>query len=213
MKASPLALVGMMLCASAAAWGAATPGGSQRTFRWVDSKGVIHYSDVVPPEFSRNETAELNKQGVAVQKNPAQLSASEAKSADAEASELARQKQHDRFLLATYTSPRDIEQLRDERLGLIDGQIVAAQGFLAGTQSRMAALQLRARDFRPYGGEKARRMPDSLAEEIVRTVNEERAQRAVLSQKAAEKEEMRAGFDADIERYRRLIAQRTAAAR
>ncbi|RYG88703.1 DUF4124 domain-containing protein [bacterium] len=214
MKAQRIAITALLLGASAIAWGASPNDKStQRTFRWVDAKGVIHYSDTIPPEFSRNETSELNPQGVAVQKHPAQLSPTEMKSADARAAEVDRLKKHDQFLLTTYTSTREIEQLRDERLGLIDGQIVAAKGFLTAAQSRMGALEARAKNYRPYAGENARRMPDQLAEEMVRTLNEERAQRAVLAQKASEKDEMRARFQDDIDRFRQLVAQRASAAR
>ena len=58
----------------------------------------------------------LNKEGVPIGHNAAAKSAAEL-AADATAQEqLARQKQHDAFLLGTYTSVKDIEQLRDERL-------------------------------------------------------------------------------------------------
>ncbi len=62
----------------------------------------------------------------------------------------ARQKQHDSFLLATYTSVKDIEQLRDERLLQIKSQRVAAEQYVASLGERLAALQTRAQNFKPY---------------------------------------------------------------
>jgi len=183
-----------------------------RSFKWVDSKGVVHYGDSVPAEYSRSETIELNRQGIEMRQLPAQLSPGDAKTAEERAAAAARQQQHDQFLLATYTSTREIEQLRDERVGLIEGQIVAAGGFLAAAESHMKTLQERAKNFRPYAvSPTARRMPDPLAEEIVRTLNEARSQREVMQKKQVEKDALRSTFQADIERYDVLLARRSAA--
>lgn len=68
--------------------------------------------------------------------------------------------------------------------------------------------------FAPYSAApNARRMPDTLAEEIVRALGEQRAQQAVIEQKTAEKAAMRERFQADIERYKLLVAQRAGGSR
>ena len=182
-----------------------------RAFRWVDAQGVVHYGDRVPAEFARGQTSELNPQGIEVRQSPAQLSPNDAQSAEQREAAAARQRQHDQFLMSTYTSPRDIEQLRDERVGLVEAQIVAARGFLAAAETRMKSLEKRAQGFRPYSSEAtARRMPDPLAEELVRTLSEERAQRVVMEKKQREKDALRAAFQADIDRYQALVARRSA---
>lgn len=204
-----VAVAGLVLFA-ALAHGQEKPA-QQRSFKWTDSKGVVHYSDRVPAEFAPAQTSELNAQGVEVRQSPAQLSPNEARSAEEREAARARQQQHDQFLLATYTSVRDIEQLRDERVGLIDAQIVAARGFLNAAETRMKALQQRANGFLPYSqAPMARRMPDPLAEEIVRTLNEERAQRDVMEQKQQEKDRLRSAFQSDIDRYQMLLTRRSA---
>jgi hypothetical protein len=209
MKPISLTVAGLVLFAALATAQAADKS-STRSFRWVDDKGVVHYGDTVPAEFARKQTSELNEQGVELRQSPAQLSPGDAKSAQEREAAAARQLQHDRFLLSTYTSTRDIEQLRDERVSLVDAQIVAAGGFLSAADTRMKALWKRALNFRPYSGaEGARRMPDQLAEEIVRTVNEERAQREVMRRKQEEKERLRASFQSDIDRYQALLASRS----
>jgi hypothetical protein len=206
----PNALVaGLLLCAVLSP-AMAQEKSSTRSFRWVDEKGAVHYGDSVPPQYSRQQTSELNTQGVELRRTPAQLSPSEASSAEEREALLARQKQHDQFLLSTYTSTRDIEQLRDERVGLIDAQITAAQGFLSAAETRMKSLRERAKSFKPYAETpNARRMPDPLAEDLVRTLNEERAQRNVMEQKKKEKDQLRASFQSDIDRYQHLLASRS----
>ena len=174
-------------------------------YRWVDENGVVHYGDRLPPQQAKKESAILNKQGVEVgrteaQKTPEQL-AEERQRADA----VLRQKQHDAFLLTTYTSVKDIEALRDERLDQISGQRRAAEAYVEGLHSRLNNLQTRAKNFAPYSDKPgAHRMPDDLAEDLVRTMNEMKAQQNALEVKDAEENALRAQFQADIERYREL---------
>jgi hypothetical protein len=184
---------------------AAAGNNSGIAYRWVDENGVVHYGDRLPPQYAKKESAILNKQGVEVghteaQKTPEQI-AEEQKKADA----VLRQKQHDAFLLTTYTSVKDIEALRDERLDQISGQRRAAELYVEGLHSRLTALQNRAQNFAPYSSKpNAPRMPDDLAEDLVRTMNEMKAQKNALVTKDAEENGLRAEFQTDIERFREL---------
>jgi len=174
-------------------------------YRWVDENGVVHYGDRLPPEYAKKESAILNKQGVEVRRNEAQKSAEQAAEDQKRMEALLRQKQHDAFLLTTYTSVKDIEALRDERLDQISGQRRAAQQYVEGLHSRLNNLQARARNFAPYNEKPgARQMPDDLAEDLVRTMNEMKVQRNALDAKDAEESALRTQFQADIDRYREL---------
>jgi Domain of unknown function (DUF4124) len=200
------------LCAAAAATAAlaATPSASApaQTYRWTDNQGVVHYGDSVPSEFAGKEHSLLNGQGVEIghvdaPKTPAELAQ------QASAAELARQRaQRDQTLLTTYVSAKDIEALRDERLAQIDGQLQASSTYIESLATRLGALQERAMQFKPYSSEaNARRMPDELAEELVRTANEMRNQRKALDAKRQEQADMRVQFEADIQRFRELTAK------
>jgi len=198
------------LCAAAVATAANSPSTTApaQTYRWVDDKGVVHYGDSVPAEYAGKERSVLNGQGVEVGhidrvKTPAELAQ------QAQAEELARQRQqHDQTLLSTYVSAKDIEALRDERLAQVDGQLQASTTYIESLVMRLGALQERAMQFKPYSSEAtARRMPDDLAEELVRTSNEARNQRKALDAKRKEQADMRAQFEADIQRFRELTAK------
>jgi phage shock protein A len=98
--------------------------------------------------------------------------------------------------------------LRDERLAQIDGQIQASSTYIESLATRLGALQERAMQFKPYSDEpNARRMPDEVAEELVRTANEVRNQRNALEAKRTEQATLRAQFEADIQRFRELTAK------
>jgi hypothetical protein len=186
----------------------AAESGPSKSYRWVDKSGVTHYGDSVPPEYASQGAAELNPQGVRVRETPRQLSPAEAAEAQRAASDVAKRRQHDVFLLSTYGHVRDIELLRDERVALIDGQMEIARGSIASINQRITALQDRMRNFQPYSSAPgARRLPDQLAEEAVRAMSERHGLQTGLDSREAEKNELRAQFDADIARYRELTGR------
>jgi hypothetical protein len=174
-------------------------------YRWVDEQGVVHYGDSIPPQYAEKAHQQLNRQGVEVGHSEAQKTAEQLAADERDRTEVIKQKQHDAFLITTYTSVKDIETLRDQRLDQLQGQRVAAEQYVDNLQSRLVALQGRARHFRPYNARPdARRMPDDLAEDLVRTLNELRTQNTALMAKSEEVSAMRAQFQTDIERYREL---------
>jgi Domain of unknown function (DUF4124) len=205
-------LVALSLGASAQAAAQDKGGKGGQTYKWVDEKNVTHYGDTVPPEYVKRERAVLNDQAVEVgrleaQKTPEQLAELERRDKLARA-----QKEHDQFLLTTYTSVRDIEALRDQRLQQIADQRASMENYVGSLLERLNQLQLRAQVFRPYNASAgARQMPDKLAEDLIRTVNEVRRQRATLDERRDEETALRARFQSDIDRFRLLRSSATAA--
>lgn len=175
------------------------------TYRWVDEKGEVHYGDSVPPQYSQRESVILNREGVPIGKIEAQKTPEQMAEEDRRQKAIQHQKQHDAFLLTTYSSIADIERLRDERLATIDAQRTAAEQYMENVQSRLAVLQSRALLFKPYNPRKeARRMPDDLAEDLVRALNDMDTQHDALDAKDTEESTLRKSFQGDIERYREL---------
>jgi len=176
-------------------------------YRWVDDQGVVHYGDHVPPEYTGKDRAILNGRGVEVGHLDAQKTAEQIAADERAKAAALRKKEHDSFLMTTYTSVKDIEGLRDLRLGQLQAQRDAAAQYVESLRSRLGTLQTRALVYRPYSSRAdAPRMPDDVAENLVRTVNELRVQSNAYAAKSAEETELRAQFQADIERYRELNA-------
>jgi hypothetical protein len=176
-------------------------------YSWVDKNGERHYGDAVPPEYAQTERRVLNSQGVEVQHVDAEKN-SDQRAEQAKRDQAAQQRQqHDNFLLTTYTSTKDIERLRDERLDQLEGQIKAANAYIESLDGRLKALQARALFFKPYSKKPdARRMPDDLAEQLVRTSNDLRTQHKAMDKRLQDQTEVRSQFEADISRYRELTA-------
>src|SRR5690348_18390989 len=65
-------------CLAAAAQAQNAGSKKTTTYKWVDDKGVIHYGDSVPAEYSQREQRELNSQGVEVGRHQAEMTPAEA---------------------------------------------------------------------------------------------------------------------------------------
>ncbi|MGA9366041.1 MAG: DUF4124 domain-containing protein [Steroidobacteraceae bacterium] len=196
-----------LACGAGSAWAQVSDKGAV-AYRWVDEHGVVHYGDTIPPQYARNSKQILNGQGVQIgeidaEKTPAQLAAQ----AHAQARRQA-QRQRDYFLLGTYTSVKDIESLRDERLSQLEAQQTAAQQYVQSLSSRLTSLQSRAQQFKPYSSRPdAPRMPDDLAQELVQTLSEVHLQSQAIEARTRQEEQVKAQFQSDIERFEQLKAQ------
>jgi hypothetical protein len=95
---------------------------AQQLYKWTDEHGNVYYSDI-PPEYSnRHRRVEADQRAQ---------------------DEIAR---HDRMLLETYSSVREIEDLRDRRLGLIESQIKLTEADLSNLRKRLVDLKPEASD-------------------------------------------------------------------
>lgn len=198
-------LAAVCLALSGIAAAASNSEGSLRVYRWVDDQGIVHYGDSVPPQYADDAHDVLNGQGVQIGHVSGLGNAAQQRAAAAAAAEQAQREAHDKFLLQTYASTHEIEQLRDERLQQIEGQIQASSSYIDSLTLRLAALQERATHFAPYSSDaNAPRMPDELAVELVQTLNESHQQRNALAAKRQEQVDTTVQFAADIERFREL---------
>lgn len=207
-RITSLVLAALLVAGSATAWAAQT--GSKRDkplYKWVDEKGVVHYGDSIPAQYSKQERRVLNDQGVEVGRLEAERTDAQRAEEEARRRALSGARQRDQILLTTYMSAEQIEQLRDQRLDLIQGQIRVANQYLDTLNSRLEKLHTQAQFFRPYStNEGAAPMPDQLAEDLVRTINEIRVQKRNLAAKRQEQHALRAQFQTDIDRFRELKA-------
>lgn len=202
-----LGLVATLLLANGA-YAQQQDGKKVPTYRWVDDRGIVHYGDRIPPEYARRETSVLNRQGVAVSVRPAQKTPEQIAIEDEQRAIAEKEKQRDNFLLSTYTSVRDIENLRDQRVQQMVYARRSTEAYIETLNGRLSSLHQRAQIFRPYNeSPSARRMPDELAADIVRTMNEVSAQRAQMAERQAEERTVREQFQVDIDRYKRLKAK------
>jgi len=196
-----------LVCATAE--GAGPKSKEETLYKWVDEKGVTHYGDSIPPEYSKQDRRVLNQQGVEVGRLEAEKSQAQVDADDRARRALAGARQRDQILLTTYVSEGQLTELRDQRLDLIEGQVKVTTLYLETLHDQLERLHTQAQFFRPYSSnDGAGPMPDQLAADLVRTINEIRSQKRNLDSKRREQVSLREQFDADLDRYRELKGNR-----
>lgn len=164
------------LAAACAAW-AGPADATGKVYRWVDEKGVVHFGDAIPPEYSRQRHEVLNARGtrevVHGEELPPPLPVYDSR---------------DRALLASYGSVAEIAAVRDRRIGYLDSQNEVAQNRLESLRARQRELEENA----------------SAINELA-TVNQRIGEyEGEIERRDAEIARIRGEFDNDIERYREL---------
>jgi len=176
-------------------------------YKWVDEKGVVHYSDKVPPEAMDKTNIELNKEGVPVKRNDPPPSAEQrrAKAAEEERQKvLAKEREvvdrRDRALVQSYTSEDEIDLARARALSTIETQLQSAQAYSVQLTKRRAELDARRKSF----GDKA--VPAAIDRELESIGSELGKQDAFIAEKRRETALVTARYDADKQRWRELRA-------
>ena len=191
---------------------AAAPVKTGTVYKWTDDKGEIHYGDAVPAQYAEQEQTILNQHGLAVGAIPGrhsaeQIAAEDAAHATEESARDAQKKrqQRDQNLLATYLSVEEIETLRDRRSEIIDGQARVISQYLEQLTTRTTQLTEQMRHFRPYATKATSPvLPEHLAEDVVRTLEDTQSQQRALRAKREELQHTRDQFAEDIARFREL---------
>jgi vacuolar-type H+-ATPase subunit I/STV1 len=177
------------------------------TYKWVDEKGVVHYTDKLPPEEVNKARVELNKQGVQVK---ATEPAPTPEQRRAKAQEEERQKQlakeqaeiarKDRALLSSYTSESEIDLARNRSLRTIESVVQSSKAYGEQLGKRKAGLE--ARKTTEFANKP---MPPAIERELESINSELAKQEDLLALKQKEIVAVNAKYDADKKRWRELI--------
>lgn len=183
------------------------------TYKWVDEKGVVHYTDKIPTEAVNKGSTVLDKQARPLKKIDPALTPEQIRARDAEEErkrnlargqeELARR---DRALLASYTTEAEIDLAQSRALGTIDSQIDSSKSYTALLLKKKEDLDKR----RLALGDKP--LPVALEREIEGTESELGKQSQLISQKQRERAVVVAKYESDKVRYRELRAEAEASA-
>ena len=178
------------------------------TYKWVDEKGVVHYTDKMPPEEVNKGNVELNKQGIPVKKTePAPTPEQRRAKAfeEEQQKQLAKQQEEaerrDRALLSSYTSESEIDLARNRSLQTIDSVLKSAQAYGAQLTKRQADLE--AKKKAEYSDKPA---PAALDRELEGIMTELGHQADLIALKQRETAQVNAKYDTDKQRWRALVA-------
>lgn len=176
--------------------------------KWVDDKGQVHYGDEVPAEYLNQKRAVLNEQGVVVKnyKSQEQLEKEKQESAATESVKKAKlieaktQDLRDRVLLDTFTTDRDIDMARDDRVSAIDSQIQLAESNIKEGERKMNEVNTHIADIEKSG----RAVPDNLFKQRDSVSRQLENNYKYVETKQDERKQINARFEEDMKRFREL---------
>ena len=184
---------------------AMAPGVLAATYKWVDDKGVVHYTDKIPTEAVNKGSTMLDKQARPLKKIDPALTAEQIRASEADVEhkrlmakvneEIARR---DRALVSSYTTEAEIDLARSRALGTVDAQVASSNAYVVQLTKRMEELQKR----RAALGDKP--LPVALEREIEGTESELEKTAALIDQKRKERVGVIGRYDVDKARWREL---------
>lgn len=180
---------------------------AQALYRWVDSKGVVHYSDQVPPSDADKERKILDKTGRTVKtidraKTKEEL-AEARRRAELEAKKqklLKKQKEKDRVLLMTYQSLAEIYAARDVKINTVENAILISQSTLRSQKKKLNAFRHTAAEFE----RRARTVPKHIIDKMKAVKGQIILTNRFINRKRKEQDDIRKEFAVYASRYKHL---------
>jgi hypothetical protein len=198
-----LLLLPALLCATTAF--------GERTFKWIDKEGHIHYGNRVPPEYAKQERKVLNERGRTIMvydaaKTPEQLEEERQRANAAAAAKVIAEKQavRDRSLLATYLSEQDMLLAKNGKVAAVDALLQLTNSRVESMKKRLLGLTEEAATYERSG----KALPVSLESQINKLHEQITTNEAFIKEKENERNIIVRKFDDDIKRYIELTADK-----
>lgn len=200
-----LLLLPALLCATAAF--------GERTFKWVDNEGQIHYGNRVPPEYAKKERRVINERGRTIKvydalKTPEQRE-EEKKLAEIEEKNKAlaeKQATLDRSLLATFSSEEDMLLAKNGKVAAVDALLQLTNSRVESMKKRLLGLTEEAATYERSG----KALPVWLESQISNLHEQITTNESFIKDKEKERQTIVKNFDDDIKRYIELTAEKPA---
>ncbi len=177
---------------------------------WTNSDGIRECGNTVPPEYSQQNTKQVNKLGVTIKetgraKTQEELDAEDRKIAEERERQLAiqKQKESDQLLLNTFASADDIILAREGKLTSLHAEISLREAHIKKLQSNLDKIVASAADMERKG-----QRPTEQVLNDIRNVKAQIAEnkRYILA-KQQEQEIVKKRYDEDLVRYNRLRSE------
>lgn len=198
-----LLLLPALLCATTAF--------AERTFKWVDNEGHIHYGNRVPPEYAKLERKVINERGRTIMvydalKTPEQREEEKQLAEKAAKNKVLAEKQaiHDRSLLATYSSEQDMLLAKNGKVAAVDALLQLTKSRVESMKERLLGLTEEAATYERSG----KALPASLESQINNLRKQITTNEAFIKEKENERITIVRKFDDDIKRFIELTAEK-----
>jgi len=180
---------------------------AETLYRWTDDKGVVHYTDSIPPEHADEGRNKLNSHGISVERiGPAKTKEEIAREAElqrrrAETERLLKEQQKaDALLVKLYSSEEEIVMARDGKLAALDGLNEFARSNIQRLKVKLDKMQKEAADAERSGKTVSKRLLDEIetVRQKIKTTFE------TIISREQEKREVRAKYMDHLQRYRTI---------
>jgi hypothetical protein len=179
-------------------------------FKWRDAQGNLHYGDVLPPDAAKLGYDVVNSQGLIVKHVDRAKTADELAAAKAEQAKVQTAREQveahdraDRQLLSGYPTEADLKRSQQQKLEMLNQQIVAAQISLRGQEQTLADLLGRAAEAERGNKE----LPEAQARQLANVRKQVDDQRMAVERRESERDAATAQFATETARYRELKAK------
>ena len=187
---------------------AATPRGTGRvTYKCLNEKGEIYYSDRYVPEKCTGGGSQINDRGLTVKKIERQMTPEEREAADQkkreeEAQRLIddEQRRVDNVLLQSFVTEEDLTRAHEKEIRVVDTDIKAHQLVLKSQERNLTDMLAQAADAERTG----QPVPTKVANNIGLLRGQVEAQRALIASKENRRAELRAIYQSQLKRFREL---------
>ena len=177
-----------------------------KLYKWVDDKGVTHYGEVIPPEYSNKSNALLSDQGRLIKKNEeinikdqrANEEDETKKRIDNEAK--LEQSRKDKALQNTFSSEKEIDLARDRNLHQVESLISSIQSLQKAALARLKNYQQEAEERKRAG----KKLPASLQADITESENKLAKLQLDLVKAQEKAAVVKASYESDKMRFREL---------
>lgn len=180
-----------------------------KTYKWVDDKGVTHYGQTIPPEYSGKDRIELDSAGRVIKKEevltPEERRAQEQTEIKKREEEKAamEHKRRDQALINTYSNEKEIDLARNRNLQQIETHINSINSQLKIAENNLAGLKKESDGYTKTG----KPIPASLQEDLKDSQSRLSKLQQDMDKAKAEKAVIDSRFDADKARYRELTGK------
>jgi hypothetical protein len=169
---------------------------SGKILKWVDEKGVTHYGDTVPAQYSNRDSTEMNKQGVVIKRNHV-INPQNNSNDNQQALE---QQRRDRALKAAYTNEEEIDLAKERNLQMDEASILGLQQSLTGAKNRLNANKKAVEGYQ----KRKKPVPDDINKEMKETQAEITKIEGQIAERRKAIEATKQRFDNDKLRFREL---------
>ena len=177
-----------------------------KLYKWVDDKGVTHYGEVIPPEYTNKSNALLSDQGRLIKKNEeinikdqrANEEDETKKRIDNEAK--LEQSRKDKALQNTFSSEKEIDLARDRNLHQVESLISSIQSLQKAALARLKNYQQEAEERKRAG----KKLHASLQADITESENKLAKLQLDLVKAQEKAAAVKASYESDKMRFREL---------